>query len=32
MLAKEISDKLERAILKDIIVTKGMSPLEIVPL
>jgi DNA-binding transcriptional regulator YiaG len=32
ILAKEISDKLERAILKDIVVTKKMSPLEIFPL
>lgn len=28
-LANEISEKLERAILKDIIATKDMSPLEI---
>ncbi len=32
ILAKEISEKLEQAILKDIIVTKGMSPLEISPI
>jgi len=30
ILAKEISDKLERAILKDIVKTKEFSPLEIV--
>lgn len=30
ILAKEISDKLERAILKEIIKTKEISPLEIV--
>lgn len=29
ILAKEISDNLERAILKDIVVTQTMSPLEI---